>query len=110
MIELRGIEKTIKSPAGTIWGQPAFLPDGRLFVAERCCGLDRTESRLLIVQPATSTVATVVAIGFADRDHTSLSASSDGHWLTYLSGDQLFESHDGARPVAVRTGLAAVAW
>ncbi len=51
-----------------------------------------------------------VAIGWRDRDHTSLDADPSGRWLLYLSGPDLFLSLDGAAPFKLTTGLAAAAW
>jgi hypothetical protein len=51
-----------------------------------------------------------VATGLVGKDHTSLDASPDGHWLLYLSGTSLEVSHDGPKPSVLATGLVAAGW
>jgi hypothetical protein len=51
-----------------------------------------------------------VAIGFANLDHTSLDVSSDGQWLLYLAGNDLYVSAGGATPKELTGGLIAAAW
>jgi hypothetical protein len=51
-----------------------------------------------------------VAVGFANRDHSSLDADQTGHWLLYLSGQDLFVSLDGSDPFMLTSGLIAAAW
>ena len=55
-------------------------------------------------------VSDVPAVGWLDRDHTSLDGDPSGHWLLYLSGPDLFLSLDGAAPFKLTTGLGAAAW
>jgi hypothetical protein len=98
--------------AGSYYREGAYLPDGNLFVSQVCCtGVPArvTSSLLLEVSPSGELVRQV-AIGWKDRDHTSLGADPSGHWLLYLSGPDLFLSLDGAAPFKLTTGLTAAAW
>jgi hypothetical protein len=90
-----------------------FLPDGNLFVNRVCCsGLPVTVSSTLLVDVSASTGATLrqVAIGYTDRDHTSLGSDRSGQWLLYLSGTDLLVSQNGARPTTLASGFIATAW
>jgi hypothetical protein len=98
--------------AGSYYREGAYLPDGNLFVSEVCCtGVPArvTSSLLLEVSPSGELIRQV-AIGFRDREHTSLGPDPSGHWLLYLSGPDLFLSLDGAAPFKLTTGLTAAAW
>ena len=87
-------------------------PDGDLFVNRVCCtdGASRVTSSLLLEIDPSGRFVRQVAIGWRDRDHTSLGADPSGHWLLYLSGPDLFLSLDGAAPFKLTTGLTAAAW
>jgi hypothetical protein len=89
-----------------------FLSGGNLF-ADRICCTDRpskeTSDLLWEIAPSGRLVRQV-AIGWLDRDHTSLDGDPSGHWLLYLSGPDLFLSLDGAAPFKLTTGLGAAAW
>jgi hypothetical protein len=89
-----------------------FLPDGDLFVNRICCtdGASGAPSNLLWEVDPSGRFVHQVAIGWQDRDHTSLDGDPSGHWLLYLSGPDLFLSLDGAAPFKLTTGLAAAAW
>lgn len=89
-----------------------FLPDGNLFVNRICCtsGASGAPSNLLWEVDPSGRFIHQVAIGWPDRDHTSLSADPSGHWLLYLSGPDLFLSLDGAAPFKLTSGLGAAAW
>lgn len=89
-----------------------FLPDGGMFVNRICCTgwpVRVTSSLLWEIDPAGHLVRQV-AIGFANRDHSSLDADPTGHWLLYLSGRDLFLSLDGSAPFKLTSGLIAAAW
>ena len=89
-----------------------FLPDGDMFVNRVCCAGSpaRVTSNLLWEIDPAGHLVRQVAIGFADRDHSSLGADPTGHWLLYLSGRDLFLSLDGAAPFKLTSGLIAAAW
>jgi WD40-like Beta Propeller Repeat len=98
--------------ARSYYREGVFLPDGDMFVNRVCCAgwpVRVTSSLLREIDPAGHLVRQV-AIGFADRDHSSLGADPTGHWLLYLSGRDLFLSLDGAAPFKLTTGLIAAAW
>jgi hypothetical protein len=98
--------------ARSYYREGVYLPDGDLFVNQVCCTgrpARVTSSLLLEVSPSGELVRQV-AIGFRDRDHTSLGADPSGHWLLYLSGPDLFLSLDGVAPFKLTTGLTAAAW
>jgi hypothetical protein len=98
--------------AGSYYNQGVFLPGGDMFVNRVCCAgvpARKTSSLMREIDPAGRLVRQV-AIGFADRDHGSLDADQAGRWLLYLSGRDLFLSHDGAAPVKLTSGLVAAAW
>jgi len=90
----------------------AYLPDGNLFVDQVCCtGVPaRVTSNLLLEVSPSGQLIRQVAIGFKDRDHTSLNADPSGQWLLYLSGSDLFLSLGGAAPFKLTGGLVAAAW
>jgi hypothetical protein len=100
--------------AGWYSPEAVFEPDGNLFAVRQCCaGIMHSapgQVRLDQVSATTGAVLSQVAIGFADRAHTSLDVDPSGHWLLYLSGDDLFVSADGAVPTEQATSLAAAAW
>ncbi len=90
----------------------AFLPGGDLFVDRICCtdGTAGETSNLLWEIGPSGRFVRQVAIGWLNRDHTSLDGDPSGHWLLYLSGPDLFLSLDGAAPFKLTTGIAAAAW
>ena len=99
-------------PGQNYYREGVFLPDGDLFVNRVCCAgwpVHTTSSLLWEIDPAGHLVRQV-AIGFTDRDHTSLGADPGGHWLLYLSGQDLFVSLDGRAPFLLTSGLIAAAW
>ena len=99
-------------PQGSYWREGVYMPNGNLFVSRACCtGFPvHNKSRLMwIVSPA-GAMQHQVAIGFANLDHTSLSASGNGSWLLYLAGDILYISHKGNKPVQLTSGMIAAAW
>jgi WD40 repeat protein len=101
------------APHGSYYREAVFLPDGTLLAARQCCAGEpatTTSVGLLTFDPATGQVDSQVAIGLTDRDHTSLDASADGHWLLYLSGHDLEVSQDGAKPTVLASGFTAAAW
>lgn len=51
-----------------------------------------------------------VAVGFTDRDHTSLAVDRSGKELLYLSGTDLYVSDGGQRPRLVTGGVIAATW
>jgi hypothetical protein len=89
-----------------------FMPDGNLFVNRVCCegihpGGPRVASTLLWEVTTSGALVKQVAIGFTDRDHTSLAADPTGAELLYLSGSDLYVSDGGQRPRLVTGGLLA---
>ena len=99
-------------PQGTYWREGVYMPNGNLFVSRACCsGFPvHNKSRLMWVVNPAGVMQHQVAIGFANLDHTSLSASGNGSWLLYLAGDILYVSHNGNKPVQLTTGMIAAAW
>lgn len=97
-------------PVGSYYREGVFLPDGDLLVSRVCCaGVPvRTTFSVIWEVSASGTFVHPVAVGFTNRDHTSLDAS--GRWVLYLSGSDLFVSKDGNRPTMVSSGLVAAAW
>jgi hypothetical protein len=90
----------------------AFLPDGDMFVNRVCCSgwaVRDTSSLLWEISPSGQLIRQV-AIGFTNRDHSSLDADPSGRWLLYLSGQDLFLSKDGTAPFMLTSGLIAAAW
>lgn len=97
----------------TFYREGVYLPNGHLFVARQCCAgypPSTTNVDMLEIDPADGKQVRSVAVGLTDRDHTSLDASADGHWLLYLSGKDLEVAHDGAKPSVLATGFLAAAW
>jgi WD40 repeat protein len=89
-----------------------YMPNGNLFVSRACCGgyPVRNTSRLMWEVTTSGALVHQVAIGYVNLDHTSLDVSSDGNWLLYLAGNDLYVSHGGATPSKLTTGLIAAAW
>ena len=102
-------------PTGrTYYRQGVFMPDGELFVNRVCCsglgpGAARTSTLMWEVTPAGAEIRQV-AIGFTDRDHTSLDVDRAGAQLLYLSGTDLYVSDGGQRPRLVTSGLLSAAF
>ena len=88
------------------------MPGGNLFVSRACCGgfPPHNTSRLMWEVAPNGMMTHQVAIGFPAIDHVSLDVSSDGNWLLYLGGNDLYVSQGGARPSQVASGLIAAAW
>jgi hypothetical protein len=90
------------------------MPDGRLFVNTVCCAGMRSAplrtSTLLQEIDLSGALVEQVAIGFTDRDHTSLAVDRAGKELLYLSGTDLYVSNGGQRPRLVGSGLTAATW
>jgi hypothetical protein len=100
------------SPARSYLREGVFMPNGNLFVSRACCaGVPvRNTSRLMWEVSTNGALIHEVAIGYPKLDHTSLDVSSDGQWLLYLAGHDLYISHGGARPNELTGGLIAAAW
>jgi hypothetical protein len=92
--------------------EAVYMPNGDLFVSRACCAGEPVvnSSRLMWEVTTSGVLVHQVAIGFANLDHTSLDVSSDGQWLLYLAGDDLYVSQGGATPTELTTGLTAAAW
>ena len=99
-------------PADSYYREGVFLPDGQLFVNQVCCSGEpvRDTSSLLWEIDSAGRLYRQVAIGFTNRDHSSLDADPAGYWLLYLSGQDLFVSQDGTAPFILTPGLIAAAW
>lgn len=103
------------NPSRSYYREGVFMPDGNLFVNRVCCsgiqpGAPATTSSLLWEVTPAGTLVHQVAIGFTNRDHTSLDADSSGRWLLYLSDSDLYVSRDGQTPVRVASSLTAATW
>jgi WD40-like Beta Propeller Repeat len=92
--------------------EAVYMPNGDLFVSRACCAGEPAvnSSRLMWEVNTSGVLVHQVAIGFANLDHTSLDVSSDGQWLLYLAGNDLYVSKGGATPSELTTGLIAAAW
>lgn len=98
---------------GTVYEWPAYLPDGRLFVSERCCAIldvKRSASRLLTVNLRSADDVKVIAIGVASKSHTSTASDATGTHLLYLSGQDLMVSDNASRPSPIAYGLVGATW
>jgi hypothetical protein len=100
------------APDGTVFEWPSYLPDGRLFVSERCCvaGDGKPSSRLIVVNPEKTSEQTVIAIGLVSKSHTANASDASGSHLLYLSGQDLMVSDDGKRPSPISYGLLGATW
>jgi hypothetical protein len=99
-------------PARSYYREGVFLPDGDMFVNRVCCTgfpVPRTSSLLWEIS-SSGRLVRQVAIGFTDRDHSSLDADPSGGWLLYLSGQDLFVSPGGTAPFVLTSGIIAAAW
>jgi WD40-like Beta Propeller Repeat len=100
------------TPQQSYLREGVYLPDGNLFVSRACCGgvPERNTSRLMWEVSPAGVLVHQVAIGFATLDHDSLDASTDGGWLLYLGGGDLYVSRGGAAPSKLTSGLIAAAF
>jgi WD40-like Beta Propeller Repeat len=97
--------------AKSYYREGVYLPDGSLFVGRLCCtGVPvKVTSTLLQEISGSGRLIRQVAVGYNDRDHTSLAASSGG-LLLYLSGHDLFLSAGEGPANKLTSGLIAAAW
>lgn len=100
----------VQGNQGAYYREGVFLPSGRLLVNRVCCGgvPVRTTSSLIEEVSTSGAPRHLIAIGFADRTHSSFDAT--GRWVLYLSGTDLFISRNGQRPTLLTSGLIAAAW
>ena len=100
------------TPQQSYLREGVYLPDGNLFVSRACCGgePERSTSRLMWEVNTAGVLVHQVAIGFPTLDHDSLDASTDGNWLLYLGGGDLYVSRGGAAPSKLTSGLIAAAF
>lgn len=100
------------TPRRSYLREAVYLPNGDLFVSRACCSgfPPRNTSRLMWEVDTTGTLVHSVAIGYPSLEHTSLDASTDGQWLLYLAGHDLYVSDGGATPSKLTSGLIAAAW
>ena len=100
------------TPQQSYLREGVYMPGGNLFVSRACCGgfPPHNTSRLMWEVAPNGMMTHQVAIGFPAMDHLSLNVSSDGNWLLYLGGNDLYVSQGGARPTQVGSGLIAAAW
>jgi hypothetical protein len=100
------------TPQQSYLREGVYMPNGDLFVSRACCaGIPvQNTSRLMWEVTTSGVLVHQVAIGFANLDHTSLDVSSDGAWLLYLAGNDLYVSQGGATPRELTSGLIAAAW
>ncbi len=100
------------TPQQSYLREGVYMPNGDLFVSRACCGGDPVvnTSRLMWEVGTNGVLVHQVAIGYPNLDHTSLDVSSDGQWLLYLAGNDLYVSQGGATPKELTTGLVAAAW
>jgi hypothetical protein len=100
------------TPGRSYLREAAYMPNGDLFVSRACCaGLPvHNTSRLMWEVDAAGTFVHQVAIGYTNLDHNSLDVSSDGRWLLYLAGSDLYVSQGGATPGKLSSGFIAAAW
>ena len=100
------------TPQQSYLREGVYMPGGNLFVSRACCGgfPPHDTSRLMWEVTPAGMMTHQVAIGFPAMDHLSLDVSSDGNWLLYLGGGDLYVSQGGARPTQVGTGLIAAAF
>jgi hypothetical protein len=100
------------TPQQSYLREGVYMPNGDLFISRACCaGIPPQNTSRLMWEVTTSGVLVhQVAIGFPNLDHTSLDVSSDGQWLLYLAGNDLYVSAGGATPKELTSGLTAAAW
>lgn len=103
-----------QSRNGTTYEWPTFLPDGNIFLSQRCCDLNpdspRQEESRLVVLDSQGKEQGVVAYGFLDVPHTATASDVSGSHLLYMSGTDLMVSDDRARPGILARGLLGAAW
>lgn len=100
------------SAAGSYYREGVFAPDGERFVNVVCCSgvpVRQASSLLREVGPGGQLIRQV-AIGYTDRDHTSLDVDPAGSWLLYLSGSELFLVPAGKAAFTLTSGIIAAAW
>jgi hypothetical protein len=104
-----GIPVAGNSTSGNYYREGVFMPDGNLFVNRVCCAGNPPLRRSTLMWEVTTSGAEIaqVAVGFTDRDHTSLDVDQAGQELLYLSGTDLYVSDGGQRPRLVATGFVA---
>lgn len=97
---------------GSYFEEGVYLPDGDLFADRKCCTGEpvKTTSSVLQEVSGSGTEIRQVAVGYLNRVHSSLDATSG--WLLYLSGTDLFVAADasGAKAKTLTTGYIAAAW
>ncbi len=100
------------TPQQSYLREGVYMPNGDLFVSRACCAgyPPQNTSRLMWEVGTNGVLVHQVAIGYPNLDHTSLDVSSDGQWLLYLAGNDLYVSQGGATPKEITTGLIAAAW
>jgi hypothetical protein len=100
------------TPQQSYLREGVYMPNGDLFVSRACCAGEpvHNTSRLMWEVSTSGALVHQVAIGFANLDHVSLDVSSDGNWLLYLAGNDLYVSQGGATPRQITSGLVAAAW
>ena len=100
------------TPRQSYLREGVFMPNGDLFVSRACCGgiPPHNTSRLMWEVSTNGALVHQVAIGFPNLDHVSLDVTSDGTWLLYLAGTDLYVSDAGATPRKITSGLIAAAW
>jgi hypothetical protein len=100
------------TPHLSYYREGVYMPNGDLFVSRACCaGIPvHNTSRLMWEVTTSGALVHQVAIGFPNLDHVSLDVSSDGNWLLYLAGNDLYVSQGGATPREITSGLIAAAW
>ena len=96
--------------AASYYREGVFLPGGGLFVDRVCCSGDASTVSSTVLQEidASGGLVRQVAIGYVNRDHTSLDVSAG--WLLYLSGHDLFVADGTGKAYQVTSGLIAAAW
>ena len=100
------------TPLQSYLREGVYMPNGDLFVSRACCAgfPPANTSRLMWEVNTSGALVHQVAIGYPNLDHTSLDVSSDGQWLLYLAGNDLYVSRGGATPKELTSGLIAAAW
>jgi hypothetical protein len=93
-----------------------YLPDGDLFVSQACCAgagesTAHKPSRLLLETSPKGTLTKQVAIGYPTLTHDSLAVATNGDWLLYLGGGNLYVSKGGATPTELsKSDFLAATW
>jgi hypothetical protein len=97
---------------GNYYSEGVFMPDGNLFVNRVCCTGNPPLRKSTLMWEVSTSGAEIeqVAVGFNDRDHSSLDVDLAGRELLYLSGTDLYVSDGGQRPRLVTTGFVAAAF